>query len=64
MTNQELNEYILNYVEKDRTKSAIMLTAGWGTGKSYYIQNELCPFLKKREHQSIVVSLYLSLIHI
>ncbi|MCI9263699.1 MAG: hypothetical protein HFF06_03920 [Oscillospiraceae bacterium] len=58
MTNQELNEYILNYVEKDRTKSAIMLTAGWGTGKSYYIQNELCPFLKKREHQSIVVSLY------
>lgn len=61
MTNSELNEYILHYLKEDRTKSAIMLTAGWGTGKSYYIQNELIPFLNAEEngnHPCIVVSLY------
>lgn len=38
-----------------------MLTADWGTGKSYYIQNELIPFLSKKENgccACIVVSLY------
>ena len=46
---------------EDKTKSAIMLTAPWGTGKSYYIQNELKPFLEKEENGKIkclTVSLY------
>lgn len=61
MTNAELNSYILHYLTADRTKSAIMLTGGWGTGKSHYIQNELIPFLEKEEngkYPCIVVSLY------
>lgn len=61
MTYQELNQYILHYVTEDKTKSAIMLTAPWGTGKSYYIQNELKPFLEKEENSKIkclTVSLY------
>jgi hypothetical protein len=38
-----------------------MLTAGWGTGKSYYIQKKLIPFLAKKEngaYSCLVVSLY------
>lgn len=61
MTYQELNQYILHYVTENKTKSAIMLTAPWGTGKSYYIQNELKPFLEKEENGKIkclTVSLY------
>lgn len=61
MTYQELNQYILHYITEDKTKSAIMLTAPWGTGKSYYIQNELKPFLEKEENGKIkclTVSLY------
>lgn len=61
MNYNELNEYIKHYIEKDKTKSAIMLTGGWGTGKSYYIRNVLEPFLKKEEngeHRCAVVSLY------
>lgn len=61
MTYQELNQYILHYMTEDKTKSAIMLTAPWGTGKSYYIQNELKPFLEKDENGKIkclIVSLY------
>ena len=61
MTNNELNKYILHYLTEDKTNSAIMLTGGWGTGKSYYIQHFLKPFLEKEEngkHQCVVVSLY------
>ena len=59
MTNNELNQFILHYLVEDKTHSAIMLTGAWGTGKSYYIQNELVPFLKE-EHKKdcVMVSLY------
>lgn len=59
MTNNELNQFILHYLVEDKTHSAIMLTGAWGTGKSYYIQNELVPFLKE-EHKKdcVTVSLY------
>lgn len=56
MTNTELTKFIGHYIEHDKTRSAIMLTAPWGAGKSYYIQNELICILK--EHACIVVSLY------
>lgn len=61
MNNDELNTYIKHYIEHDKTNRAIMLTASWGTGKSYYIQNELIDFLQKEEngnHKCIVISLY------
>ncbi len=61
MTNSDLNHYILHYLTEDKTKSAIMLTGGWGTGKSYYVKNELIPYLSDASHGAhscIVVSLY------
>ncbi len=59
MTIEELNEFVLHYIEKDKTQSAIMLSAPWGTGKSYYINNSLIPFLEQKESRKcIVVSLY------
>ena len=56
MTNEELNSYILHYLTKDKTNSAIMLTGDWGTGKSYYIQHSLKPFLEKMKTESIHAS--------
>lgn len=59
MTNAELSKYIEHYVEKDQTKSAIMLTGEWGIGKSHYIKNELIPFLASNGgYKCILVSLY------
>lgn len=59
MTNDELNNYILHYLTEDKTNSAIMLTGAWGTGKSYYIQHTLTPYLLENgDHPCIVVSLY------
>lgn len=59
MNTKELNEYILNYLKNDKTQTAIMLTAPWGTGKSYYIKNTLIPAIDTAdEKKCIVVSLY------
>lgn len=61
MKSSELNQFIMHYLTEDKTHRAIMLTAPWGAGKSYYIQNELKPFLEKEENgkrKCIIVSLY------
>lgn len=51
-------EFIENYLINDKTKSAIMLIGGWGTGKSFYIQNVLKPYLEEKQKACIIVSLY------
>lgn len=58
MTTSELNNYILHYLKKDKTQTAIMLTGEWGSGKTYYIEKDLVPFLKDNKATSVVVSLY------
>ena len=60
MNNTELNEYIKHYIEKDKTGRAIMLTGPWGSGKSFYIKNNLVTYLAKQENKYdvIIVSLY------
>ena len=58
MTTNEYNSYIKNYLENDKTQSAIMLTAPWGTGKSYYIRNDLSRFLEENKLSYAVVSAY------
>ncbi len=55
MNTKELIDYIKHYICENKTKTAIMLTGDWGSGKSYFIQNELLPKLDKNY---AVVSLY------
>ncbi len=58
MQASEVKEYILHYVQKDKTRMAIMLTGEWGSGKTYYIENELTHFLKNKNIAVVSVSLY------
>lgn len=58
MNIEELNNYICDYCRNDITKRAIMLTADWGVGKSYYAKNTLIPFLDQNNIKSAYVSLY------
>lgn len=56
-----MNRFILNYINNDKTGRAILLTGGWGSGKSYYILHKLKPFLEEKangKHKCIIVSLY------
>lgn len=61
MNGAELCQYVKHYIEEDKTRSAIMLNGEWGTGKSYFIEKELVPFLGKDEngsHRCVSISLY------
>lgn len=70
MTADELNNYIMHYLEEDKTHTAIMLTGEWGSGKTYYVENVLVPFLQRerknripflkkgKENRCVVISLY------
>lgn len=58
MTTEELNNYILHYLRKDKTHTAIMLTGEWGSGKTYYVEHDLITFLKENKVTAITVSLY------
>ena len=56
---ENLNYHIKNYLENDKTNSAIMLTGAWGSGKSYYIKNTLIPYIDEHNKgKCLVVSLY------
>ena len=61
MTYDTFNLFIKNYIENDKTGRAVMLKSDWGTGKSYYINHTLKPFLKSDDggkHDCVIVSLY------
>lgn len=60
MIEMELNNYIKHYLEEDKTHTAIMLTGEWGSGKTYYVENVLAPFLKNDndKNRCIIISLY------
>ena len=61
MTYDDMNKFFLNYIDHDITGRAIMLTGGWGSGKSHYVKNALKPFIENKEngkYKCIIVSLY------
>ena len=54
----QLTKCIMNYLENDKTNTAIMLSGDWGCGKSYYIKNQLREELEKEGKDYVLVSLY------
>lgn len=59
-----LNNFISDYLINDKTKSAIMISSPWGTGKSYYIRESLVCFISEhkdkeiKNYKTIIISLY------
>ena len=53
-----LRNSIERYVKADILKSAIMLSGPWGVGKSYFINNDLKPYLKEKNYKTFSLSLY------
>lgn len=55
---KDLNNFIHHYITEDKTNSALMLTGPWGSGKTYYINNVLKPYLKSEYINCYTISLY------
>jgi len=55
MTSKEISEEIIRYLNDQSRYGALMLTSAWGTGKSYYINNELIPYLVNQNHYNVIL---------
>ena len=58
MEKESITSSIIDYIHQKDFNYAIMLTAKWGYGKSYYIKNELIPLLKQNGVKTILISLF------
>lgn len=54
---EKYNLIVKNYIKQSEVKGAIMLTAPWGSGKSYYVERSLKEYLKNK-FEIINISLY------
>ena len=61
LSNNEIIKVILEYIEEDKYKSAILINGEWGSGKTFFITEKLSKVIKdriKNEGKYIYVSLY------
>lgn len=57
--NEQIIKFIKKYIENDKNQSAIMISGAWGTGKSFFIKNELIPTLEEDKKIKVInISLY------
>ncbi|GEM_PF-6031046 len=59
----ELNELIIHYLTESKLKNAILINGAWGSGKTYYIQNDLMQKIKntKTSAKKPLIPIYISL---
>ena len=61
LSNDEIIKVMLEYIEEDKYKSAILINGEWGSGKTFFITEKLSKVIKdriKNEGKYIYVSLY------
>lgn len=58
MNDEQIMEMIHNYIDKTSYNYAILIDGGWGSGKTYFIENVLISKLKKEQNKIIYISLY------
>ena len=60
LTDKEICSMLMDYVQKDKTKQAILIDGDWGSGKSYFIRNVfITSYVKLQQRKNLYyVSLY------
>lgn len=50
--NKELTTYLNEYLKMEKPQFAVMISGKWGCGKTYYIENQIKEWSKKKERDS------------
>ena len=60
LTDNEICSILMDYVQKDKTKQAILIDGDWGSGKSYFIRNVfITSYINLQQRKNLYyVSLY------
>ena len=54
LTNDEIIEAILHYVDEDLYNYAVLIDGEWGCGKTYFIKEHLYDELERHEKNGVV----------
>lgn len=55
--NNDISEIIKNYLSEPQTDYALLLDGPWGSGKTYYITDELRKLIKSNKYEFVYISL-------
>ena len=60
LSSHEIEDIIKNYINDERMHQAILIDGDWGSGKTYFVKQNLLPDLKKfcQDAAIIMISLY------
>ena len=58
LNSKEIKTLIKGYIQEKSYPYAIMIDGSWGSGKTYFVKNQLIPDVKCLNIESIYVSLY------
>lgn len=59
---QYIKDSIINYIKKENTNYAILLNGKWGSGKTYFWENEMKPIIESLEiNEKKQINIYISL---
>lgn len=58
--NDHITDYIDRYIREKRSSTSIMISGGWGTGKTYFVKNKVIPYLKDNHESKRVVYITLN----
>jgi len=50
MNDEQIKKAIISYIDEKIYNYAVMIDGGWGTGKSYFVKNELLEAIKEHEN--------------
>lgn len=57
MERKEIKQAIINYFKNESTDFALMISGDWGSGKTYFLRNEIFSYLRAENYRPIFISL-------
>lgn len=57
MEREEIKQAIINYFENKSTDYAVMISGDWGSGKTYFLKNDIFSYLREENYRPIFISL-------
>jgi len=57
MEREEIKQAIINYFENKSTDYAVMISGDWGSGKTYFLKNDIFSYLRAENNRPIFISL-------
>ena len=60
---KQIEEVVIKYLDNHTYNYALMIDGSWGTGKTFFVKNDLIPLIEKNKKESGFLQIPLSLLY-